>query len=357
MTDVPFRVFGPAPLDAVTGNTLYTAPAGAQKFFIKDITLSNLDPTNAVHVHMSLGSISDPSKRIVDQNVTAATSTFLRPLWLMDAGETLQGLQTFVAGSEATITHVVNNAGSGTDTTAYATSAWTPAANTLYLLVVLNGVVSGTTALNPSSISGNGTWTLINQTTSTVATARNLGVAAYYFYSSTAGSSATTTVNFASTQHSCFAHITSLPTIYSGASAVSPWTSSATPIIQSAVAADTVAPGSTSNSATVTLGATPQTGYVFYLAGRCDAQNGGSASTAPSGFTEGATSDYAFNDLTGNLADLTGDLSSVTDPPWTSATVGPATLGTATTDARASIAWEMVPSGFVNCMVSGIEVH
>jgi hypothetical protein len=352
VTDIPLRVYGPAPLDGVNGSTLYTAPSSAEKTFIRDITFG-LVGTTSTNVKLSIGSINDLGKRVVDTSITTSNAPyFLRPLWLMDAGETLQGIQTIT--TVPTPTAAASVVTSGTDTTAYASGNWTPTANTLYLLVVANGVASGTTALNPSSITGNGTWSLITQTTSTVASARNIGIAAYYWYSSVGGTLGTTTVNYASTQHSNVFGIWSIANTASGTVATPPWTSSATPVIQSAVAADTVAPGASSNALTVTMPNALQTGQVFFFGTKTNTT--GAASTPATNFTE--FQDYGFNDLTGSIASISGTLDYVTAPPWTSTTVGTgASVGASDTNARASLAFELVPTGFVSCMVSAIEVR
>lgn len=350
MTDVPLRFYGPQPVNGNTGETLYTVDARAQKAFIRDVSLTNVG-TASVRVRISVGSISDPSKRVVDQDITTGQPTFLRPLWLLDAGETLQGLQATPTMS-ASIGANVANISSATDATSYSTAAWIPAANTLYFLTVSNGTASGTTALNPSSITGNGTWTLVNQTTSTVAAAVNVGVAVYWWFSSAAGSSATTTVNFSSTQHSCTAAIYPITSVYNGTTSVPPWTGSATPIVQSAVAADTTAPASTTDSKIVTL-ATLQTGVVFYFVSKAGPAPG--TVTSITTYTEG--NEQVMTDGTGSVASHTSEIEVVTNPPAPSATIGPAAYAASTTNARASVAWEVVPSNFVNCMVSGIEVR
>lgn len=347
MTDVPFRVYGPQPLNAGLGETMYTAPAGTQKFFIRDVTFSNIG-TSAIRVKSSIGSITDLSKRIIDQDIAANSTTSIRPLWLLDANEILQGLQVSIVPVSTVTTGILS---SGTDGTAYVTAAWTPAANTMYVLVQANGVASGTTALNPSSITGNGSWTLINQTTSTVAAARNTGVSAWWWYSSAAGSNATTTVNFSSTQHSAVIAILSVTNIYPGTAAVPPWTGSATPITQSAVAADTTAPASTTASKTVTLPSAIQTGLTFYYA----VKTANTTTTPPSSMTE--NDDRNINDVAGSVCSLVCEFSTVTTPPFVGTTLGPATFATNDTESRASIGFEMVPSGWVNCMVSGIEVR
>jgi hypothetical protein len=348
VTDIPFRVYGPQPLNGGLGEVMYTAPAGTSKFFIRDVTFSNIG-TSATRVKASIGSITDPSKRIIDQDITANTTTSIRPLWLLDAGETLQGLQIIddvPVGSAA-----LGTVASGTDGTSFVVSTWAVTANTMYLLVVANGAASGTTALNPSSITGQGTWTLINQTTSTVAAAVNQGVAVYYFWATATVGTATTTVNFASTQHSCIAQVFSVTNLFSGITAIPPWTSSATPIVQSGVDADTTAPASTAASKTVTLPSAVQTGYVFYYT---SAARAGNTVLPPTNFTEIA--EREITDASGSVASMSTELS-VAVPPATSATVGPATFSAAGTSARASVAWEMVPSGWVNCTVSGVEVH
>lgn len=352
MTDIPFRVYGPQPIDAVGGTTLYTAPPGTSKFFIKDITLSNID-TAAHHIHMSLGDITDSTKRVVDQDAPAATATFLRPMWLMDAGETLQGIQTIGNLAPGGAAAAGAAAASGTDATSYASGVWTPAADTLYILIQANGVASGTTALNPSSITGNGTWTLITQTTSTVAAARNVGISAWYWYSAAAGASASTTVNFASTQHSSSIGIYTVTNVNKGLLAVPPWTTSATPIVSTGSAADSVAPSSTTLSKTVSL--TSKTGYVFYWC----AKTLDHLFTAGTNLTELA--DLPLNDAAGSICSLGAEYSATTTPPYASTnpiTVGPATASGSSTDARAAIAWEMIPpNNWINVMVSGIEVH
>lgn len=356
MTDIPFRVYGPQAMNSGLGEVMYTAPTGTSKFFIRDLTFSNINTNSAVRVVCTLGSAQDPSKRVIDQTIATSTATSIRPLWLMDAGETLQGFQVITALAPGT-TATTGLLESGTDTTAYTLAAWTPAANTTYILIQNNGVASGTTALNPSSITGNGSWTLINQTTSTVAAAANQGLSAWWWDSTTAGSSATTVVNFASTQHSFTGIILSVQNILRPPVAVAPWTTTATPVLNSAVAADTTAPGSTASSLPVTLGAI-QTGYAFYLTSRVGSTT---TTTPPTSFTEAA--DRTVADGTGSIAQMTMELSTVTTAPWTSPTLGPATFATSTTGARASVGWEMVPGqangtpSWVNCMVSGIEVH
>jgi hypothetical protein len=352
VTDIPFRVFGPAPLNGGAGEVLFTARPGTSKFFIRDISLTNTSSAaNDIRVRMSVGGITDLSNRVVDRAISFNSDNFIRPLWLLDENETLEGLQVIAgAASSPTLAAPFTVLQTGTDGTAFTNTAWTPAANTLYLLAQANGVASGTTALNPSSITGNGTWTLINQTTSTVAAARNIGMSIWWFYSSATGSSATTTINFASTQHSCLLNIFSVANVFPGGTAVPPWTSTATPVIQSATAADSVAPGAGTDSKTVTLTAL-QAGLVIYWCGR--AING--TAVAPTGFTEGG--DLSITDVSGSVGSAQAELSSVTTPPHTSTTVGPATFSTSTADARAAIAFELVPAGWVNCMVSGIEVH
>lgn len=353
MTDIPYRVYGPQPLNGGLGETLYTAPPGTNKFFIRDLTFTNIDSTNVVHVHVSIGDITNPSKRVLDQDMTAATSTFVRPLWLLDAGETLQGLQIGTGTTWRPTLTSVATIGTGTDGTSAVTGLWTPAATTVYLLIAHSGVASGTTALTPSSITGNGTWTAITggSTTSTVASAVNGSVAAYWFYSSAAGSSATTTVNYASTQHSFDVRIFSVANTYSGTAAVPPWTATAVPYLQAVAAADSTAPASTNQSKTVTIAAT-QTGSVTYHHGRFGSN---STSTATTGFTE--ITDTGLSDVSGSVASYDVVSEYVTAPPWTSTTVGPSTYSTSTTNSRVGLAIEWVPANWVNCMVSGIEVH
>jgi hypothetical protein len=350
MTDIPFRIFGPQPLNNVNGETMYTAPGGTSKFFLRDISLT-LTGTTTIHVKMAIGDITNQAKRVVDNDVTTANSPlFIRPLWLMDAGETLQGIEV-----NTTTTVNATTAGvlvSGTDGTAFATAAWTPAANTMYFLVQTNGVASGTTALNPSSITGNGTWTLINQTTSTVASAKNVGVSAWWWNPTVAGSNATTTVNFASTQHSCAIAIMSVTNIYPGTTSTPPWTSTATPVVQSVVGADTTAPANGNVYFPVTLN-TLQTGYVMFFSARAGASGTGTPIT---GFTE--IDDRGNLDASGSICETQQIADIVATPPLLSPILGTGgTWNTSTTGARASIAWELVPIGFVNCMVSGIEVH
>ena len=316
--------------------------------FVRDLTFSNTSGT-AIHVHASVGPLTDPSNRVIDQDMPANVATFIRPLWLLDTAETLEALQ--VVASVPTPGATAASVTSAVDGTAFVTGAWTPGADKLYLLYVFNGVASGTTALNPSSITGNGSWTHVAGTTSTVAAAGNVAVDVWYWYSAVAGGNATTTVNFASTQHSCLAFIVPWTNVYSGVSSIPPWTSGTTPIVQSATAADSVAPGSTTDSKTVTL-ATLQTGQVIYFHARA---LGTLTATPPTGMTE--TVDSALDDVTGSQGKITAGGDYVTAPPWTSTTVGPATYSAAGTQARVGVAIEVVPSAWVNCMVSGIEVH
>jgi hypothetical protein len=326
---------------------MYTAPGGTQKFFVRDLTFSNLGPS-AVRVRMSIGDITNPSKRLVDQDIAANTTTSLRPLWLLDAGETLQGVQ--LVNTAMTVT-AVSSVSTTSDGAFYDSVAWVPAANTMYLLVFHNtDQLSQGAPEFPTSITGNGTWTLINQVASSVGGgADNIATSAYYWYSTAAGASASTRVNFATTQGAIRGSVFSVTNVYAGTAAVPPWTSSAVPIIQSAAAADTTAPASTNQSVAVTLPSTIQTGYVFHVHGRVDAS---AAVTPPTGWTE---------DLDMNISDGTspieGALNHITTPPFTSQTPTAGTYTTSLTTARTAIAWEMIPSSFVNCMASGIEVH
>jgi hypothetical protein len=354
VTDIPFRIFGPAPLNAGVGETMYTAPPGTSKFFIRDITLTNISAAaNDVRIRMSIGDINDLSNRVVDQLISIGTPTFIRPLWLMDAQETLQGLQASFALVPTMAPVASGTWSSATDNTAYSTGSWTSTANTLYILAQINGVASGTTALNPT-VSGKGTWTLVNQTTSTVAAATNGGVSAWWFYEgATPSANGTTTLTFGATQHSISGAIFSVANVHSGATAVPPWTSTATPVIQSAVAADTVAPGSGTSTKAVTLGTAIQSGHVFYVNGRFGTAS--ATTTPPSGFTEAR--DDALADASGSSCPLQGSSNYVTTPPFTTTSTGTGAYSTSTADARVAVAFELVPAGWVNCMVSGIEVH
>jgi hypothetical protein len=300
---------------------------------------------------MSLGSLSSPTNRVIDQDVSANTVTFIRPLWLMDSGETFEGLQSI--STVPTLGAAVTNANSSTDGTSFTTGAWVPAANTLYLLIANNGVASGTTALNPSSITGNGTWTHVTGAgaTSTVAAAGNVGVDVWWWYSSVAGASATTTINYASTQHSSLSYIVPVSNTYPGTVAVPPWSSTAVPYVQAVSASDSTAPASTTDTKTVTL-TTLSTGQVVYFNARA---LGSGTQLAPASMTE--TVDSALDDITGSQGKIHIGSDYTTAPPFTSTTVGPATESTAQTVARAAVAVELIPAAWVNCMVSGIEVH
>jgi hypothetical protein len=345
MTDTPFRVYGPGALSG----TLYTVPSGVQKFFIRDVSLTNIG-SSATRAKLSIGDISIDSNLVYSADVAATSLDIIRPLWLLDVGETFQGKQTI---DDAITWTSVTTSDYDADDTTDVTASWVPAADTLYILWQVNGAASGTTALNPSSISGNGSWTLIGQTTTSVAATTNIGVSAWYWYSSTAGASATTTVTFASAQHSGTTDIFSISNVWKGTSAIPPWTSTATPIVQATTATDgAVAPGSTASSLAVTLSNPLQTGYVAYLCAR-----GGDAGTAtpPTGFTE--QKDHANIDGTGSVAHTQSEMSSPTTLPGSSTTLGPATFSVATTFPRASIGFELVPSNFIVCTVNGIEVR
>jgi hypothetical protein len=350
VTDTPLRVYGPQPLNGGLGETMYTTPQGTQKFFVRDITFCNTH-TSALRVRASLGGISDPSKRVIDQDIAANSTSSIKPLWLLDAGETLQGLQVFSGTVPSTTVVSTYPIQSDADATSYAGPNFPAAADSLYILYQINGAASGTTALNPSSITDSQrTWTLVAQTTSTVASARNLGMSVWYYYSPVAGSSTSTTINFASTQHSNIMDMKVINNVSKGTSAIPPWTSSTTPVIQAVTAADSTAPASTNQSKTVTLGAL-STGYVFYLVAKTVAHT----YTAATGLTE--ILDFSVTDITGSLCAIGAEFSSITALPFSTTTIGPATASGASTDARVAIAWEMIPSGFVNCAVSGIEVR
>jgi hypothetical protein len=102
----------------------------------------------------------------------------------------------------------------------------------------------------------------------------------------------------------------------------------------------------------VTLASTVQTGLVFYACSRAGTSGG---TSAPTGMTE--TGDFSTVDASGSVCALQGDLNYTTTPPYTTSPVGPATHVASTTGSRAAVAFEMVPAGWVNCMVSGIEVR
>jgi len=330
---------------------MFTARTGTSKFFIKDITLTNVQTSGDIRVRMSVGGFTDRGNRVVDQLVSVGTASFIRPLWLLDEAETLEGLQV-VTTAPATGT-LIASISSATDATSYSTAVWVPAATTLYVMAVSTGVASGTTALNPNSITGNGTWTRIGGTTSTVASAANCSLDLWWFYSSVTGTSSATTVNFASTQHSCLTTIYPVTNTYPGTDAVSPWSSTAVPYSQVVSDADSAAPASTANSKTITL-ATLQTGQVVYWTARAQA---GITQTPPTGMTEATGGDNSIDDLTGSQGKINQVTDYTTAPPWTSTTVGPATYSAASTLARAAVAVEFIPAGWVNCMVSGIEVR
>ena len=175
-------------------------------------------------------------------------------------------------------------------------------------------------------------------------------MAAYWWYSTTAGSSAATTINFASTQHLCHVIIYSVTNTNTGV-AVAPWTTTASPIAQAAAAADSTAPATTTDSKIVTLASAPKTGVVFYWFGRFGADT--TTVNPLTAFTE--ISDANQTDASGSVASLTRAGEYVTAPPHLSATVGPAPFALTSTNSRVSLAWEWVPAGFVTVTLSGIE--
>lgn len=355
MTDVPLRFFGPAPLmGQASGSVLYTAPSSVQKVFIRDITFSNFH-TSDLRVRCSIGSLADSSKRVIDQVITQSTATFVRPLWLMDAGETFEGAQVLSTGLAPTLAIGVNSQ-TGTDGTSFASALWNPVANTTYVCVVSSGVASGTTALNPTSVTQTGmTWTLItgSQATSTVAASINGSIAAYWARTGadvSASAATATTANFASTQHSFSIDVFSVA-VSDGSVAVPGWTTSAVPYIQAAAAGDSTAPSSTNQTKAVTLGAL-KTGITTYHHMRVNVAH---TSTPQTGFTE--ILDTSFSDVSGNAASFMHAADYVSTLPWTNTTIGPDTLSGSSTSARCGLAIEWVPTAWVNCMLSGIEVR
>jgi hypothetical protein len=104
-------------------------------------------------------------------------------------------------------------------------------------------------------------------------------------------------------------------------------------------------------SKVVTLG-TLQTGIVTYHHMR---MAGLVSSTPPGNYTE--VSDAQMPDASGSLAPAITAEAYRNPTPETSTSIGPATYSAGSTAARVAVAIEWVPAGFVNCMVSGIEVH
>jgi hypothetical protein len=353
--DLPLRVYGPSTLNFGGVSTLlYTCPVGVKKFFIRDITLTNTS-ASALRVKLAVGDITALATRVYDSDVPANSAVFIRPLWLLDEGETVTGTCTTIAGSSGT---GLQSNGITPDATVFSHTSVSPVLNTFYIFVVRTGCASGTAVAAPTVIenivSGSvqplEVWTPIASAISTVGSAINVGVQAYYWYNTTNNGNATTfRATYPSTQHSWSGVSFSLSNIYTGAGGLSP-------IIQASGEADTTAPASTALSKTVTLTSPLTSGMVFYFPVR-----GGDFATytPPTGFTEGAGAfgENGVDDISGSLADLGGNNQWVTTPPYTSTTIGPATAASSTTGARAAIAFETMPDKFVNIMVSGIEVR
>jgi hypothetical protein len=175
-------------------------------------------------------------------------------------------------------------------------------------------------------------------------------VSAWWWFSSSLGTSATTTATWASNQSGNIMHIVSVGTAGNASLpvAIPGWTTTAVPYIQAVGAADSTAPSSTTQHKTVTLAAL-KTGHIITWGGRAAAAI---SSTAATGWLEDT------DDSTGSSPDMTVSSFHLTTPSTSISTnIMPATFSASQTLARAEIAIELVPQNFIVCMVSGIEIQ
>jgi hypothetical protein len=339
MPDIPKRLYGPAPVYLASGKTMYTVPPETTTF-IRDITFTNADTTNR-EIRVSIGDLSDVEKRVFDYTVTAGTTYSFRGLWVMNENEYIQGQQITaiapVAASAAT--------GTGGAASSISTGAWTPSADTLYLLGVAWVKTDAPDAI--SSITGNGTWTVVPNadgvTSGSVAATNDIRLSVYYWYSSAAGGSATTTVNFGGVNQA--ASVLSIGSVSAVSRTGTSGAYASVPIIQSANNVDLAAPGSTNSGLAVTLADALTGGVTIMFQARATS----STSTAPTGYTSAANN---------TVAAVTLNYYYVTTPPASSATVPANTWSASNTTLRAAAAVELAPapSSTVNLMINGVEV-
>lgn len=345
MTDNAKRLLGPTAVDVANPGTYYTVPAKT-KTFIRDVTFTNPTTTD-IEMRMSIGAMSSPENKVFDFTVPQLDTYSFRGLWIMDETEIIQLQQVTIP--TVTWTSVVGVADSTAGTTLLSGN-WTPAADTLYILTIAFATATGTETI--SSLTGNGTWTQITNTTSgDTAGDNDSRLASYYWYSSSAGTLAQTTVTLSG-------NVIGVVNIDSVSGVYKTGTSNNYPTylpVQSATNSDsTVSSGSTASGLGVTFGSALRGGILFGANARATNTNSGETSTPPTGFTE--LSDRTAN--TGGVApacDLT--TYAVTTPPATTTTfAGANTYSTARTGGRNAVAIEFAPSGVVNVMVNGIEV-
>lgn len=340
MPDKPLRLYGPASVGSLVAQTLYTAPSQPPTTtFIRDITFANITSSN-IQMRMSIGSLSAIDNRVFDFTVPASDTYSFRGLWILAPGDLIQAQQITLVNTAPT-NAVIN--GSAVDATSFTTAAWTPAAATLYLLSFTNNKTDAPDVI--SAITGNGTWTSIATATSgSVAAKIDERLSMFYWYSSAAGSSATTTIDFGggNTQLVGQWSIDGYTNVYFGD--FTPTAFPTVPIVQSATAVDTVAPASTASGLATTFAAALTGGLVHVAQSR--QVTAATTSTPPTGFTE----------LTDLSTGSENNLTTYYRLDATSTTNAANTWSGATTNLRASIAAELVSSSNVNIMINGIEV-
>lgn len=341
MTDIPKRLAGPKAVNLANASTIYTVPSRT-KTFVRDVTFTNTASVDIL-MRIGFGSLSTVENRVFDLTIPQKNTFSFRGLWVLDEGEIISAQQ--VTATAPVGANVAN--GTGTAATTCVTGAWTPAADTLYILTTAYTKTDAPDTI--SSITGNGTWTLINGTTTgSVAAVQDHRSAAYYWYSSAAGSNATTTVTYGGTEALSRTVIDSITNVFRTG------TSNQWPTylpIQSVVNQDS-ATSATASGLTATLSTALGGGYVVGWNAKSQAVNAADTSTAPTGYTEIA--DVNHTDGAANSMALTTYL--ITTPPATSTTVGANTWSTSRTIVRTAGAFELAPANFVNVMVNGVEV-
>lgn len=340
MPDKPLRLYGPLSVYLANAQTLYTTPSQPPTTtFIRDITFANTTSSN-IQMRMGINSLTNVENRVFDFTVPASDTYSFRGLWILTSGDTILAQQITTTGTAPTN---VTSSQSTTDATSFTTAAWVPAAATLYFLTCQNTKTEAPDVV--STITGNGTWTsLATVTTGSVAATIDDRLSMFYWYSSAAGSSATTTVNFGGvTQLSFNWSIDGYTNLFFGD--YTSTTYPTLPVIQSATNNDSALPGASTAGLATTLGASLTGGIVYAAQGRVAVTGVTASSTPPSGFTE-----------LSDAGNIEGHFTTYGRVDATSSTQAANTWSTSLNALRTSISAELATTNVVNVMINGIEV-
>lgn len=197
------RLAGPATLSAAaTGTAMYTTPANATTM-VREIILTNTNPSRDASVDLSIGTITTAANRIATAIDVPAASTIVAPITVvLEPGDVLRGRCAHRMTARFLLTNLIADT-DASDATSYISANWTTTATTPYILTVIN--THATAAAVPSSITDthNGfTWTQEQTVLGTNGTT-SMRVTQYRAQSTTAEAAVDTTVNFAGAQTGC----------------------------------------------------------------------------------------------------------------------------------------------------------